>query len=152
MTICEKNVANYALLRCKTFSLKIWLCKMFDKYHVWSGATLLYHRSDNSFFSRVRVGQIRPISITNPNPLSLCITLLYHTHREAFILYPIAQLSSFLGITVLYPLKWQSSSFLETFLRYESEKRLRSVDGASAQSVHHLKLKSWKWLKKIFYF
>ena len=25
--ICEKTVANYALLRCKTFSLKIWLSK-----------------------------------------------------------------------------------------------------------------------------
>ena len=32
---CEKNVANYALLRCKTFSLKIWMCKIFDKFHVW---------------------------------------------------------------------------------------------------------------------
>ena len=32
--ICEKKLANYALLRCKTFSLKIWLCKIFDKYHV----------------------------------------------------------------------------------------------------------------------
>ena len=34
LLICEKNVANYALLRCKTFSLKIWLCKFFDKYYV----------------------------------------------------------------------------------------------------------------------
>ena len=34
LLICEKNVANYALLRCKTFSLKIGLCKIFDKYHV----------------------------------------------------------------------------------------------------------------------
>ena len=34
MLICEKNVANYALLQCKTFILKIWLCKFFDKYHV----------------------------------------------------------------------------------------------------------------------
>ena len=32
LLICEKNVA---LLRCKTFSLKIWLCKILDKYHVW---------------------------------------------------------------------------------------------------------------------
>ena len=30
-SICEKNVANYALLRCKAFSLKIWLCKILDK-------------------------------------------------------------------------------------------------------------------------
>ena len=36
LLICEKNVTNYALLRCKTFSLKIWLCKIFDKYHVWT--------------------------------------------------------------------------------------------------------------------
>ena len=35
LLICEKDVANYALLRCKTFSLKIWLCKTLDKYHVW---------------------------------------------------------------------------------------------------------------------
>ena len=35
MLICEKIVANYALLRYKTFSLKIWLCKFFDKFHVW---------------------------------------------------------------------------------------------------------------------
>ena len=34
--IREKNYANCALLRCKTFSLKIWLCKIFDKYHVCS--------------------------------------------------------------------------------------------------------------------
>ena len=34
LLICEKNVANCALLRCNTFSLKIWLCKIFDKYHV----------------------------------------------------------------------------------------------------------------------
>ena len=34
LLICEKNVANYALLRCKTFSVKIWPCKIFDKFHV----------------------------------------------------------------------------------------------------------------------
>ena len=34
LLIREKNVANYALLRWKTFSLKVWLCKIFDKYHV----------------------------------------------------------------------------------------------------------------------
>ena len=34
LLICEKTVANYALLRCKTFSLKIWVCKIFDKFHV----------------------------------------------------------------------------------------------------------------------
>ena len=35
LLIRERNVANYALLRCKTLSLKIWLCRIFDKYHVW---------------------------------------------------------------------------------------------------------------------
>ena len=35
LLICEKKVANYALLQCKKFSLKIWLCKIFDKFHVW---------------------------------------------------------------------------------------------------------------------
>ena len=39
LLICEKNNANYALLRCKTFSLKIWVCKIFDKFHVCGGAT-----------------------------------------------------------------------------------------------------------------
>ena len=34
LLIREKNVANYALLQCKIFSWKIWLCKIFDKYHV----------------------------------------------------------------------------------------------------------------------
>ena len=34
LLICEKTVAIYALLRCKTFSLKIWVCKFFDKFHV----------------------------------------------------------------------------------------------------------------------
>ena len=34
LLICEKNVANYSLLWCKTFSLKIWVCKIFDKFHV----------------------------------------------------------------------------------------------------------------------
>ena len=34
LLIREKNVAIYALLRCKIFSLKILLCKYFDKYHV----------------------------------------------------------------------------------------------------------------------
>ena len=37
LLIREKTVANYALLRCKTFSLKIWVCKIFDKFHVWLG-------------------------------------------------------------------------------------------------------------------
>jgi len=31
---CVNNVANYALLRCKTFSLKIQEYRFFDKYHV----------------------------------------------------------------------------------------------------------------------
>ena len=34
LLIPEKTVANYALLRCNTFSLKIWVCKIFDKFHV----------------------------------------------------------------------------------------------------------------------
>ena len=34
LLICEKNVANYVLLRCKTCSLKIWPCKILEKYHV----------------------------------------------------------------------------------------------------------------------
>ena len=34
LLIREKNVANYELWRCKIFSLKIWLSKILDKYHV----------------------------------------------------------------------------------------------------------------------
>ena len=34
LLIREKNVAIYALLQCKIFSLKIWVCKIFDKFHV----------------------------------------------------------------------------------------------------------------------
>ena len=34
LLIREKNVAIYALLRCKIFSLKIWVCKILDKFHV----------------------------------------------------------------------------------------------------------------------
>ena len=30
LVICAKTVANYALLWCKTFSLKIWVCKIFE--------------------------------------------------------------------------------------------------------------------------
>ena len=40
MLIRKKTVANYALLWCKTFSLKIWVCKIFDKFHVWSASSL----------------------------------------------------------------------------------------------------------------
>ena len=32
--ICEKKVANYALLQCKTLSLKIQKCKIFEEFHV----------------------------------------------------------------------------------------------------------------------
>ena len=39
LLIREKNVAIYALLRCKIFSLKIWECKILDKYHVCAGET-----------------------------------------------------------------------------------------------------------------
>ena len=34
LLIREKNVAIYALLRCKIFSLKMWVCKILDKFHV----------------------------------------------------------------------------------------------------------------------
>ena len=37
LLIRKKNVAIHVLLRCKIFSLKIWLCKIFDKFHVWIG-------------------------------------------------------------------------------------------------------------------
>ena len=40
LLIPEKTVANYALLRCKTFSLKISVCKFFDKFHVCQGGGL----------------------------------------------------------------------------------------------------------------
>ena len=34
VNVREKNVANYALLWCKIFSLKIWQCKILNKYHI----------------------------------------------------------------------------------------------------------------------
>ena len=34
LTSLEISLLNYALLRCKTCSLEIWPCKIFDKYHV----------------------------------------------------------------------------------------------------------------------
>ena len=34
LSIFKKFVANYALFRCTSFSLKIWLCEILDKYHV----------------------------------------------------------------------------------------------------------------------
>ena len=34
LLIRKKNVAIYALSRCKIFSLKIWVCKILDKFHV----------------------------------------------------------------------------------------------------------------------
>ena len=45
LLICKKNVAIYALLRCKIFSLKIWLCKIFDKFHVCMIATQPSHQT-----------------------------------------------------------------------------------------------------------
>ena len=42
LLICEKNVTKYALLRCKTYSLKIWVCKIFDKFHVWSRCVKMF--------------------------------------------------------------------------------------------------------------
>ena len=44
LLIREKTVANYALLRCKTFSLKIWVCKIFDKFHVWQCCAVMIRR------------------------------------------------------------------------------------------------------------
>ena len=44
LLIFDACVANYALLWCKTFSLKIWLCKIFDKYHVWIVHCKHHHR------------------------------------------------------------------------------------------------------------
>ena len=32
LLICKKNVAIYVLLRCKIFSLKIWLCKILTNF------------------------------------------------------------------------------------------------------------------------
>ena len=43
LLIREKNVENYALLQCKIFSLKIWQCKILDKYHVWTSSGSLNH-------------------------------------------------------------------------------------------------------------
>ena len=51
LLIREKTVANYALLLCKTFSLKIWVCKIFDKFHVcrrYGGLDFYFKYGENS--------------------------------------------------------------------------------------------------------
>ena len=50
LLIRKKNVANYALLQCKTFSLKIWLCKILDKYHVWGSEGEFFRKRLKGFF------------------------------------------------------------------------------------------------------
>ena len=57
LLIREKTVANYALLRCKTFSLKIWVCKIFDKFHVWA--------SPRHIFSFSQVSSLSPCNRTH---------------------------------------------------------------------------------------
>ena len=44
-----KIVAIYALLVCKIFGPKIWLCKLLDKSYVWKGRTA---------FSRALLGKM----------------------------------------------------------------------------------------------
>ena len=39
LLICKKKVTNCVILWCKTFCLKIWLCIILDKYHVWTNLT-----------------------------------------------------------------------------------------------------------------
>ena len=53
LLIPEKTVANYALLRCKTFSLKIWVCKIFDKFHVCKGVRkcILFYDNPNELWA-----------------------------------------------------------------------------------------------------
>ena len=65
LLIPEKTVANYALLRCKTFSLKIWLCKIFDKYHVY--IYLFGHFPLETFIKRGRGG------VVDQKPFSACM-------------------------------------------------------------------------------
>ena len=43
----EKMSQKYALLQCKTFSLKIWLCKILDKYHVCEDPTQQLCKGNN---------------------------------------------------------------------------------------------------------
>ena len=69
LLIREKTVANYALLRCKTFSLKIWLCKIFDKYHVWLGSFAFYNNNNLS-------KSFPPILPNFPESFSFCLDYL----------------------------------------------------------------------------
>ena len=57
LLIPEKTVASYAFLRCKTFSLKIWVCKIFDKFHVWA--------SPRHIFSFSQVSSLSPCNRTH---------------------------------------------------------------------------------------
>ena len=56
LLIRENNDANYTLLRSKTFSLKIWLCKIFDKCHVY--IYLFGHFPLETFINRGRGGSL----------------------------------------------------------------------------------------------
>ena len=72
LLIREKTVANYALLRCKTFSLKIWVCKIFDKFHVWGvGGVTKWHGA--MLNGGLRSHQIDGI---------ICEQLLVHNHKK----------------------------------------------------------------------
>ena len=54
LLICEENVAIYALLRCKIFSLKIWDLGILDKFHVWYSPTEMQEwSSQNAIYQSI---------------------------------------------------------------------------------------------------
>ena len=107
-----KNVANYALLRCKTFGLKIRRCKFFDKYHVCTPITV---STVSAVYSAVL-------------PLSLMVFLVLGRSRAPLAWWPIiasiidgacSRFSCWVGQPTMAPAKrW---SIISVFHKLESK-------------------------------
>ena len=75
LLICGKRVANYALLWCKTFSLKICLCKILDKYHVWAAVTDQFSCAFQKHFS-YEIFVLQPLINPQTTPFIICLLLI----------------------------------------------------------------------------
>ena len=99
-----KNVAIYALLRCKIFCLKIWLCKIFDKFHVC--VTTAEQQKNKPYWN----SDLSQASSTPP-------TFFISFHTSTLILSLSRSLSLSLSLWYLHPLWYfpQASSNPPTF-------------------------------------
>ena len=88
LLIRKKNVANYAFLRCKTFSLKIWLCKIFDKYHVCSREKAVWKKNidkPSSIFQE-RLDNIMGDDVKIERKIYMCSSLYLHPAKIGWAL------------------------------------------------------------------